>query len=53
MKTCDICQGPLDDEFGNNAEPVVLDGRCCNECNGEVILARLNLVDSYWKKSKK
>jgi hypothetical protein len=27
---------------GNNAEPVVKDGRCCNECNAKfVIPARL------------
>ena len=28
---------------GNNAEPVVKDGRCCNECNALVVLpARLS-----------
>ena len=39
---CDICNNWIDDEFGNNAEPI-FKGKCCDECNGVfVIPARLN-----------
>ena len=38
---CDICNNWIDDEFGNNAEPI-FNGKCCDECNWVfVIPARL------------
>lgn len=43
MKKCSICGGPLENEWGNNAQPVN-EGRCCNVCNEvEVIPARLQI----------
>lgn len=41
-KICSICQKEFK-EFGNNAQPIN-DGRCCDKCNGLVIIARLNIV---------
>tara|TARA_Y100001951_G_C11258857_1_gene251213 strand:- start:517 stop:807 length:291 start_codon:yes stop_codon:yes gene_type:complete len=43
MTKCDICSNDIPVEFngwdnGNNAEPVVLNGRCCNACNSNVVL---------------
>lgn len=38
-KTCCLC-GKKFFGFGNNAQPLK-DGICCNECNKDVILARL------------
>jgi hypothetical protein len=39
-KICSICDEPFT-EYGNNAEPVN-SGRCCDDCNWEVVLpARL------------
>jgi hypothetical protein len=41
-KICSICFLPFI-EWGNNAQPVN-DGRCCNDCNWNVVLpARLAL----------
>lgn len=38
---CSICGDDVNDEFGNNAEPVNK-GRCCDYCNNEVVIpARL------------
>ena len=38
---CSICFGMFT-EFGNNAEPIN-DGRCCDDCNRTVIIARMNM----------
>lgn len=38
--SCSLCAGPLGPHGGNNAYPLSL-GRCCDSCNGSVILARL------------
>tara|TARA_R100000329_G_C7500672_1_gene176265 strand:+ start:322 stop:612 length:291 start_codon:yes stop_codon:yes gene_type:complete len=43
MTKCDICSNDIPVEFngwdgGNNAEPVVLNGRCCNTCNSNVVV---------------
>lgn len=43
MTKCDICFNDIPVEFngwnkGNNAEPVVKDGRCCNTCNSNVVV---------------
>ena len=32
MINCVLCNEPLGDPYGNNAEPAAT-GRCCNECN--------------------
>ena len=38
---CDLCGGEMD-KYGNNAEPILRNGRCCDKCNlTEVIPARL------------
>lgn len=41
-KTCDIC-GEKFIGYGNNAEPLVKNGICCDECNGKVIEERMRL----------
>jgi hypothetical protein len=49
---CEICKGPLatpEQEaigwyLGNNAQPII-DGRCCNNCNENVVLpARIRIA---------
>jgi len=52
MKCC-ICEGEIQPQMvndivvwdqGNNAEPVVENGRCCDDCNWSVVIpARLGL----------
>ena len=39
-KTCDICKSKYIG-FGNNAWPLVDDGRCCDDCNSRVLMARI------------
>lgn len=39
-KTCSICFREYEG-FGNNAQPIN-DGRCCNDCDKIVIVARIN-----------
>jgi hypothetical protein len=36
---CVICGKAIGDEFGNNAMPVI-EGRCCDKCNWEVVIPR-------------
>lgn len=44
---CTICNGPLNDKFGHNAEPV-MKGKCCGVCNLEkVIPARIEQMEKY------
>lgn len=44
MKQCCIC-GKFFVGYGNNPQPVMNDGECCNECNAiKVIPARLRQV---------
>lgn len=39
---CCICGKEIDDEHGNNPEPYMAEGHCCDECNIKfVIPARL------------
>ena len=40
-KTCDICNDKYIG-FGNNAWPLVDDGRCCDGCNSLVLMARID-----------
>lgn len=37
MKKCCICGKPFEG-FGNNPEPIKSSGRCCDECNENVVL---------------
>ena len=44
---CCICKNQIPESpkgsgwmLGNNAEPVVKEGRCCNDCNAVVVLPR-------------
>ena len=39
VKICSICGKPYMG-YGNNAAPIN-DGRCCDECNGKVVMARI------------
>tara|TARA_R100001510_G_C7466988_1_gene84959 strand:+ start:135 stop:272 length:138 start_codon:yes stop_codon:yes gene_type:complete len=34
---CCLCKEEIDDRYSNNAEPVN-SGRCCNNCNEEVVI---------------
>jgi len=45
---CSICK-EVYIGFGNNAQPVN-DGRCCDSCNTEVIMARLKQVNVLYGK---
>ena len=55
---CSICKGKIaikgNWKMGNNAEPVVEYGRCCDLCNATVVVpARLNAAfNSVLKKHK-
>ena len=40
-KYCDICLKPLENEWGNNAWPVLSDGTCCDTCNNDVLSVRI------------
>ena len=44
IQTCDICNGDIKPEGdwlqGNNADPIVKDGRCCDMCNYTVVIPR-------------
>ena len=41
--TCVICDKEVKGEFGNNPDPIALEGECCNECDNSVVMtARLN-----------
>ena len=37
---CSICNNNINDEFGNNAQPIN-DGICCDDCNTLVIIERI------------
>ena len=34
---CVLCNLPIGDPYGNNAEPAAT-GRCCNECNATTVI---------------
>ena len=38
MKCC-ICKKEIENENGNNAQPVKK-GRCCNDCNTKIVLRK-------------
>ena len=35
---CVICNKKIDDKYGHNPEPVNDTGRCCTNCNFEVVI---------------
>ena len=41
---CCIC-GKRFKGYGNNPDPLKKEGRCCDECNKEVIKARLEMEE--------
>jgi len=43
-KVCSVCEQEFQG-FGNNASPLN-DGICCDSCNTEVIMARLNQISN-------
>lgn len=43
-KVCSICFKQYT-EFGNNASPINV-GRCCDVCNGLVVIARINSMST-------
>lgn len=47
MKICCIC-GKEIIGYGNNAEPIKK-GLCCDNCNKEVILARIRILKETFK----
>ena len=52
--TCCICGKLIKGQYGNNPQPLKEDGKCCDECNKEVIKARLEeeeirkIIDSWF-----
>jgi hypothetical protein len=44
-QVCSICQREYEG-YGNNAQPINA-GRCCDECNKLVIMARLNMLQRH------
>ena len=50
IKKCIICHQPLDNKFGNNAEPVA-SGKCCNDCDQTVVIPKR--ISIYLNKTKK
>lgn len=41
--TCCICGCDIEG-FGNNPFPISDEGRCCDDCNNKVIMARLGML---------
>ena len=48
-QVCCIC-GKEFTGFGNNPWPIKENGQCCNECNEQVIIARI--IQAYDKQKK-
>ena len=38
---CSICKDKINGKYGHNAQPIN-NGRCCDNCNNLVIIARLS-----------
>jgi len=55
MKICDVCKGTIEPqlnkkgdvvwEHGHNADPILPNGRCCDDCNGYVLYLRLKQME--------
>ena len=41
--TCVICN-EVCEGYGNNPAPLVNEGKCCDDCNGLVIIERIRMV---------
>jgi hypothetical protein len=41
--TCVICKEIIHGQYGNNAWPII-EGRCCDLCNADVIMARMDQI---------
>jgi hypothetical protein len=56
---CSICKGEIEKnplngwDQGNNAEPVVYDGRCCGDCDNEVVIPCRLFISSMVLKRRK
>ena len=50
-QVCCIC-GKKFSGYGNNPYPLKEDGRCCDECNNKVIIARLKQMFENSKNNK-
>ncbi len=49
---CSICKGPLEQKYGNNAQPIN-DGRCCNFCDNTVVIpTRIKMILESRKNAK-
>lgn len=46
---CSICHLTIIDQYGNNAWPIN-ESRCCDSCNGLVIVARINQMKKRQKR---
>ena len=44
-KTCVLCKSEFYG-FGNNPEPLADEGRCCDSCNTDVIMKRLEILSN-------
>lgn len=55
VRRCCFCGKPLvgDDRFGNNPEPLMDHGRCCNACNADLVIpARIAALHALRAKEK-
>jgi hypothetical protein len=46
---CDVCGNAIEEQAngwanGHNASPIVPDGRCCDSCNVDVVVARVQAL---------
>jgi hypothetical protein len=41
--TCVLCKKDIENEHGNNPQPLSSSGKCCINCNIDVIVARLEI----------
>ena len=50
----EIPEFPVGWTLGNNAEPVVIDGRCCDDCNCKIVvptrMAQMGMIKDVNKK---
>lgn len=46
IQKCVICEKSFSG-FGNNPEPVEYGGRCCDDCNADVVIPR-RILDYDW-----
>jgi hypothetical protein len=44
--TCVICENEMT-EYGNNPDPIMEHGMCCNRCDGRIVLPMRFLIAQY------